>query len=502
MRTAIYLRVSTDDQIDKYGLPSQLRACRDYAKAHGFEVVAEISDEGVSGVILNRPGLDRVRQMVRDGQIDVVLMLDADRLSRELAHLLILKPEIEKRAKLEFVVSKFEDSPSGRMFFGIRGVISQYERELTRERTQRGRVERARDGLIVGGRVAYGYDYRDGVLIPNERADTVRQIFQWMDEGGSIRGIARRLRESGTPTWGGRNWGHSSVQRILDNETYCGLAHYGTHRREGTRLVVRKDESRIALDVPAIISRDQWERVNARDRSKAVGRPSDRYLLRGLLYCSCGRRMNGDQGHGSPSYRCRGRDPFALGGVCKVNVLTKRIDPVVWEAVALAFIDGDLLRSLIVKHQSSIIEAPERTAELRKQIKSLLDRESRTVSLMIEMPEATEDLKAKYRAARKERMGLETELSRIDRAQRWSGSMDDQIDAMTRGLKPVIENMKTENRAEFLRRTTDKMVFNSANQEVSIRCFFMAQNCADHPDVVGDFTQSQRIDFRLVASVA
>jgi DNA invertase Pin-like site-specific DNA recombinase len=54
---------------------------------------------------------------------------------------------------------KFEDWPSGRLFFGIRGVIAEYERELTRELTMRGRRERARTGLVVGGRVAYGYRY-------------------------------------------------------------------------------------------------------------------------------------------------------------------------------------------------------------------------------------------------------------------------------------------------------------------------------------------------------
>jgi len=125
MKALIYARVSTEDQLEKYGLPSQLRACRDYAASKEFSVIEEITDDGISGTILARPGLDRVRSLVRDAAADVVLMFDVDRLSRELAHLLIVKPEIEKKAKLEFVNAKFEDSPSGRLFFGIRGVIAQ-----------------------------------------------------------------------------------------------------------------------------------------------------------------------------------------------------------------------------------------------------------------------------------------------------------------------------------------------------------------------------------------
>jgi site-specific DNA recombinase len=218
-RTIIYARVSTEDQVEKYGLPVQLRACREYAAARRLSIIQEICDEGVSGVTMDRPGLERLRKLVRDGAADLVLMYDVDRLSRELAHLLILKPELEKHARLEFVLSKFEDSPSGRLFFGIRGVIAQYERELTRERTMRGRRERARAGLIVGGRVAYGYRYDAGRLVLDpERAEIAREIFRRYDAGASMREIALYLRSAGAPTWSGRQWGHSSVRRILTNE--------------------------------------------------------------------------------------------------------------------------------------------------------------------------------------------------------------------------------------------------------------------------------------------
>ena len=121
MRTLIYCRVSTEDQAEKFGLPSQLRACREYAASRSYEIVGEISDDGISGATLDRPGLTRLRTMVAAGSVDVILTYDVDRLSRELAHLLILKPEIEKRSRIEFVACNFEDSPSGRMFFGMRG---------------------------------------------------------------------------------------------------------------------------------------------------------------------------------------------------------------------------------------------------------------------------------------------------------------------------------------------------------------------------------------------
>jgi site-specific DNA recombinase len=223
MRTIIYGRVSTEDQLEKYGLAAQIRACREYAASRDLNVIAVISDDGISGMTMDRPGLTRVRSMATAGEVDVVLMLDADRLSRELAHLLILKPEIEKRARLEFVTGNFENSPTGQMFFALKGAIAQYERATMLQRTMRGKRERARAGLIVGGRTAYGYSYQDGRLVVDEpRAAIAREIFRRYDTGESMRAIALWLRASGAPTWSGKQWGHSSVRRILTNENLCG----------------------------------------------------------------------------------------------------------------------------------------------------------------------------------------------------------------------------------------------------------------------------------------
>jgi site-specific DNA recombinase len=347
----IYARVSTEDQLEKYGLPTQIRACREYAAKAGLTVIAEITDDGISGTILDRPGLGRVRQMARNRQFNVVVMLDVDRLSRDLAHLLILKPEVERTARLEFVTAKFEDSPSGRMFFGIRGVIGQYERELTRERTMRGRTERARSGLIVGGRVPYGYRYESGQLFEDpERAPIARRIYNEYDAGKSMRGIALGLRDAGAPTWSGRKWGKSSVGRILCNETYAGVAHYGTHKREGKLLKIRESADRISVAVPALVTREQWLRVQARLASNPyVGRPSLKFMLRGILHCAkCGRKMTGEISRKGRAYRCTGRDPLRhTGQICRSRVGVTSLDNAAWSVLASTFSNVTLLRQTL-----------------------------------------------------------------------------------------------------------------------------------------------------------
>lgn len=477
MRTLIYIRVSTEDQIEKYGLPAQLRACREYAGEKGYVIVLEIADEGISGTVLERAGLDRVRQMVRDGLVDIVLMLDADRLSRELAHLLILKPEIERRARLEFVTAKFEDSPSGRMFFGIRGVIAQYERELTRERTMRGKKERARAGLIVGGRIAYGYRYRDGQLIVDEpRANTVRRIFADFDAGQSMRAITLGLRERGEPTYAGRRWGHSSVRRILTNETYAGVAHYGTHRREGKVLRLRASADRISLPVPAVVARELWLRVQARLSSPSanIGRPSSACLLRGLLYCHCGRRMHGDRSRGSYAYRCAGRDVMRHSGEpCKVSINARAVDSAVWSAIRQVFMDSGWLRSELAKQQAEIVKDADsgRLPALRAKVEKLRRREDAAIATMIDpdMAAGRAAIKSQYRAAVDERRRVESEIATAEQAELATVPAEEWLEETVSAVREYIADLENPAaRQEFVRRLVGRAEYEGGNIRMAL----------------------------------
>lgn len=465
-RAIIYARVSTEDQAEKYGIATQLRACLEYAKGK-LDVIAEITDDGISGVIMDRPGLNRVRRMVQEGLVDVVLMLDADRLSRELAHLLILKPEIERKARLEFVTAKFEDSPSGRMFFGIRGVIAQYERELTRERTMRGKKERAREGLLGGGRVAYGYKYSDGLLTEDpERAATVRQIFALYDSGRSIRFVASWLRENGVPTYGHSKWGKSSVRRILGNETYAGVAHYGTHRREGKVLRLRDVSERIPISVPALVGRDQWERVQGRLASNPmVGRPSVSFLLRGLLFCAkCGRRMCGQESR-DRSYRCSGRDRLRLAGdACLNRANAKVLDSIVWDNLRRLFSSGDALRSMIRAHEQGLRkDDPGQISDLRKRAGKLRRKEEAALSAMLDpdLADARERLKREYKTAADERRRIEAELSALEKAKVTPIDAGNWIDQTVLKIKNLISDLTdAAARQQFVRGVLNRAEFN------------------------------------------
>jgi len=179
MRAAIYCRVSTEDQ-EREGtsLDSQLEACLKKGHELGYEVSEEfIILETYSGLTLDRPKLPRLRQWVRDKEVDAVIGYTLDRLSRDPVHFIILQEELEKAGvALILVTETIDSSDLGRLITYIKGYAAKLEVEKIRERTMRGARTRADQGKIpIGGTGRlYGYSYivgkgeHEGVRYINE----------------------------------------------------------------------------------------------------------------------------------------------------------------------------------------------------------------------------------------------------------------------------------------------------------------------------------------------
>jgi len=94
-RVAVYARVAVCAAEEQ--LLSQIEACRKYAEERGWTVVAEVTDNGMSGATLDRPGLKCIRDLVRAGEIDAVVVYTLDRLAREVSLVHFLEEELKKR---------------------------------------------------------------------------------------------------------------------------------------------------------------------------------------------------------------------------------------------------------------------------------------------------------------------------------------------------------------------------------------------------------------------
>ena len=160
VRCALYARVSSDKQEQEATIQSQREALRRHAGDKGYNVVSEFLDDGHSGATLQRPGLDRLRDLVAAGDVDLVLFHSPDRLARKALYQGIVLEELHQHGiKAEFGNHAVDDTPEGKMLLDMQAIIAEYERTKIAERTRRGKLYWARQGAFVGGHVPYGYRF-------------------------------------------------------------------------------------------------------------------------------------------------------------------------------------------------------------------------------------------------------------------------------------------------------------------------------------------------------
>jgi DNA invertase Pin-like site-specific DNA recombinase len=200
----LYVRVSTEEQSRSgLGLDAQREQLRRAAEFQGWRVVELISDEGVSGKDLDRPGLARALELIASGNADGLAVAKLDRLSRSVIDAGLLAEWFQDAgARLVALdLSIDTSSPAGRMVFSIISALAQWERETIAQRT--------RDGLAVlraRGRAT-------GPPAVADRPELAARIRELRRQGWTLQAIADQLNQELVPTSrGGTRWRPSSVQ--------------------------------------------------------------------------------------------------------------------------------------------------------------------------------------------------------------------------------------------------------------------------------------------------
>jgi site-specific DNA recombinase len=385
---ALYARVSSERQAQQATIDSQVAALKARAQADRHVVLPHdvYVDDGFSGTTLVRPALERLRDRIAEGGVEILYVHSPDRLARKYAYQVLLLEEFRKQG----VTTIFLNGPTGEtaedeLLIQVQGMIAEYERAKIVERCRRGRIHRARQGLIsVMSQAPYGYLYvkkRDDapgsyrVLL--HEAKVVRGIFHSLvHEQKSLGQIGRALNAQGVPTRHahvGSMWHPSTVRAIALNSTYIGKAAFGKTEcvepakmlrprkpRRGERGAPRHArgqrkkprEQWVFIDVPAIVTQDVFEAAQeqlARNKRLSQRNGQDgRYLLAGLTVCArCGYAFCGQTTHRRSDlsfayYSCSGgySQRYPGGRVCHVRpVRVDQLDGYVWESVSALLLD-------------------------------------------------------------------------------------------------------------------------------------------------------------------
>jgi site-specific DNA recombinase len=416
MKTAaIYARVSSDKQKEENTIASQTQALIEFAQHHNYTVPAEwiFQDEGYSGTVLVRPGLERLRDLASEGQIEAVLVYSPDRLSRKYAYQIFLMEEFARYGvEVIFIKSPSPTNPEEELLLQFQGMIAEYERAQIIERSRRGKKHRAKNGSVsVLSGAPYGYRYvpksdqSDAYyLILDEEAQVVREIFKLFTEGRlPIGAIARHLSDQGIPTRTGKgHWDRSVIWAILRNPAYKGTACFGkteqVERKKVTRPLRRKGGSSprcsanrerprnewIEIAVPALISAETFELAQEllqENKRLSPRRTKEATLLQGLLICNeCSYAYYRTSTRTSKRkiyyYRCLGSDDYRYpnGRICKSHPIRQDdLDEMVWQQIVELLENPDLIRQEIDRRLKEALES--NPAQRRKE--SLVKEQSR-----------------------------------------------------------------------------------------------------------------------------
>jgi DNA invertase Pin-like site-specific DNA recombinase len=281
--TLAYCRVSTEEQAEEgFSIEGQTDKLRAYAILHDLGEITVITDPGISGKNMLRPGLQQLLAAVEAGHATHVVVWKLDRLCRNLRDLMELRDTFERHnVTLHSVCENLDlSSPAGRWFFSMMGGQAEYYCDALAENVRMGHDRAVKEGRWIN-RAKTGYDIVNKLLVPNADATLVIECFRLRGEGHSYRTIEERTGIK-----------YSTVKAILDSRIYRGEVLHKEKWHPGAH--------------DALVSEEEWQAAH-RGTAKGVRQSHD--PLSGRVICGlCNRRMVVAQnGEGYVTYKCHHR---------------------------------------------------------------------------------------------------------------------------------------------------------------------------------------------------
>ena len=379
IKVAGYIRISTDEEHQKYSLSAQEERIKEYTnfcKKEGYRLLKIYSDQK-SAASLDRPGLQSLLEDAEKRLFDVVLIVKMDRLWRNLADQLYLIEQFQKLGiKLEATDEDIDlETPDGITWAQIRGAFNEAERRKISYRTKVGMRKKASLGEWCGGYTPFGYSYSKyaKTLTPNEEeAPLIKEIFYlYVTKKMGAKSIATYLNKKGVRTRGRYPFSTSRIISIITNPIYTGKIRWDGKIYPGTHQAIIDEKT--FNEAQTILARRREDPSLRRSNSS-------NYLLSGLLHCErCRRYMVGVNAHGRNDvyhyYACPGRFKY---GECAMQSLPKeKVEKAILSQIKEIFRNDAILKRICKRVKEKMAEKiPKKKAELKNLEKEILKRKS------------------------------------------------------------------------------------------------------------------------------
>lgn len=485
LRVALYIRVSTGEQAQSgYSIPDQERTLLDHAKREGWHVVETIVDDGWSGATRERPGIAMIMELAETEAIDAVVAIKRDRFFRNRLYRLLMDEDLKEHGVRLVALN----DTNNRIGDGVQDDFAEWEREQIRERTRLGKLQKAREGKVVGGHNrAAGYDWvRDyngrtvRYAVNEAEIRTVRRIFSEIAGGTSgVCAMKEKLDAERVPTPGrGRAWSRPTIRAVILDDLYkphtldelqeLGVSEAVLDTLEAGKVYGVYRYENIPVPVPdagiprEVVDAARYKILSNRGtrRSRADSRAWE--LSGGILRCAeCGRSMQcltvPRKNRTYHYYRCTGTtNGRADHCTMRKTISAESIEAEVWEAVDRLMDDKEYMLRKTKEHfaqrRKELTRAGTDASDLAQQLKKIERRWDKWQQAYEADAISVADLASRRAKLDSEREAIQRELERVRNRDAELQKLDEaerEIREQIEGTEGNLENMTPRERREL-----------------------------------------------------